>query len=515
MKKIILLAIITTILIANASADLITITSAICTSPDNNQTWFDGNTYFLNVDSNVDVSNCQLTINPGAIVKFKINVANYLNITNKGVLKAQGTSTNKIVFTSGVDDSIGTAAQEHVEGVFPKKGDYGTAINFSNTAGLTSDANDLFNLNIGYSSKAIEFGFASSRTYNSIHDLNVHDTNVAVLANNGSIRIAGKLKNFYNNTITDNNAVTAATAGVSMTGAGAITNFYDNTIFNNSTAGAGAGVRIVGSVTNFYNNQITYNVITGNSAVEGAGVRIAGEITNFYDNNISNNATSVQNGTGIYFGGIVSNFFDNVISNNASVSGNGAGLFFDVSGDATNFFNNDISNNSTILGHGAGIYANDYLTGNVYNNVFQKNSAHAGSGIYCGVSIGNLYNNLFFDNNANTPHGIIENDGSITNLQNNVFAYNSGTAIVDSVGGIATSNNNAFWANDTNTSGYTEGANSVYLGTSPFINDGSDRNFLLNSYGIAQLQGTGDSTIGTDSYFQAKTVRFDNRLDYN
>ncbi|MDD5148232.1 MAG: hypothetical protein PHH08_02090, partial [Candidatus ainarchaeum sp.] len=77
-----------------------TITKSVCNGGDANVTWTSDNTYFLNVDSNVDVENCQLTIEPGTVVKFKSGQDKNTNlrIWNKGVLKAQGTPSQKIVF---------------------------------------------------------------------------------------------------------------------------------------------------------------------------------------------------------------------------------------------------------------------------------------------------------------------------------------------------------------------------------------------------------------------------------
>ncbi len=476
MKRIIFLAIALIIFSANASAELITISQAVCNTPDNNQTWLAGNTYFINADANVDVVNCQLTINAGAVVKFKATPAGttYLNVTTKGVLKAQGTSDSRIYFTSENDCSVGTTitgtSNDANCGTAAAR-DYKYAISFTTATGFLPDTNDFSFLTIGYA----KTGFSSTTTnmLNSIHDLNVHDTNCTGIGNGSGIDFwFGKIKDFYNNNVSRS----LAGAGIFVFGE-TITNFYNNTISNNTSISSCAGVN-VGSST----------------------------ITNFYNNTISNNTNS---GTG-----------------------GGSGVYTGTSGTITNFYNNTITNNSALLGKGAGIY-NGFTITNIYNNIFKNNSAKQGGAIYnegsyeeeCTIAtISNLHNNTFFDNNANSSSGgAIYNTtinyggtkcGFINNNYNNIFSYNTGTAIANS-NALLDSNFNAFYANDTNTSGYTEGTQSSYLGQTPFIDDASDRNFLYNTYGINQLQGKGRSATGTDSWFQGRTIRFDNRLDYN
>ena len=134
-------------LLPGAFSALSTVTKAVCNSGDANVVWSTGNTYFLNVDGNVDVENCQLTIQPGAIVKLKSNDINstFLRVWNRGVLLAQGNDTNKVIFTSQNDDSVGTAATD--SNGTPGSPDYNSAIFLSASAGTTPDANDFFDLN--------------------------------------------------------------------------------------------------------------------------------------------------------------------------------------------------------------------------------------------------------------------------------------------------------------------------------------------------------------------------------
>ncbi|MBN1941554.1 MAG: hypothetical protein JW772_05225, partial [Candidatus Diapherotrites archaeon] len=483
----------------NVSAALITYTDAICNTGDANVTFFDGNTYYLNVDNNIDVEGCQLTLNPGTIIKLKSSSDGntFLNITNNGVLKAQGTEENKIIFTSSDDNSVGTAVGAS-DGV-PTWGDYNTAIFLSASAGVVPDANDLFDLNLGYG----EHGLVISRDYGSIHDCNVHDFNIPDNDNGGGISIHSNIGSVYNNTVFANQGnLNAWGVGILIQSTGSIENFYNNTIKNNSGNNDGA-IAVFGSVTNFYNNNIIDNTVS-----RTAGLQLnSGTITNFFGNTIKGNRNSGSTGAaGIYSSGTITNFYDNLIADNVSAhpSSEGGGIF--VWGPITNMYNNIFKYNSA--GNGGAIHVENLFIG------------------YCvsTATISNLYNNVFFDNNANSGSGGAIDAGTcsqITNVNNNIFAYNTGTAVKEAAANAAIDSNfNAFWANDANTTGYTEGSSSIYLGATPFADDStvdvnSDRNFLLNSYGQAQLTGRGNSSIGTDSFFQARTVRPDNRLDYN
>ena len=77
-----------------------TYTAKVCHPGDANVVWLTGTTYYLNVDNNVDVKGCMLTIQPGVVVKFKTGGTTYLYVTNSGILVAKGTSAQKIIFTS-------------------------------------------------------------------------------------------------------------------------------------------------------------------------------------------------------------------------------------------------------------------------------------------------------------------------------------------------------------------------------------------------------------------------------
>ncbi len=93
-------------------------------------TWVNGNVYVINGD--IIVSSV-LTIEPGVVVKFLNDGESRILIQNAGAIVANGTSTERIVFTSLADDSKcgdtnndGTATQ-------PKKGDW-TEINITGSS---------------------------------------------------------------------------------------------------------------------------------------------------------------------------------------------------------------------------------------------------------------------------------------------------------------------------------------------------------------------------------------------
>ena len=530
------------VILPNASGAIVTITQSVCNTGDANVTWYDGNTYFLNVDGNVDIENCQLTILPGAVVKYvasgPINPGSFLRILNKGVLKAQGTSASKIVFTSQNDDSVGQIITGSTG--TPVPADYNTAIWFSNSAGITSDANSFSDLNIGFAMQALVI----RRYIGEIHDNNIHDNNGGSLSGVGIVVSTGTVDNMYNNTVKNNRATSGRRVGVNIDG-GTVRNFYHNTITNNSSNGTAPGMYLINSTNNFYGNIISWND-TGSSGSDVGGLVLGGTatITNFYDNTLNNNGgawggamqcsstltTTITNfynntfndnnagrGAGLYVGCGITNLYNNTFSNNSTTS-NGAGIW--VEKTILNFYDNTISSNSSAT-NGGGMYVISGIE-SFYNNLLKNNSADInGGGIYDKNIIQYFYNNTFFNNSAADGGAIHTQDsnGILRNAYNNIFAYNTGTAVSTS-GGELDSNFNAFWANDTNTAGYTEGTQSVYLGATPFASDSttdtnSDRNFLLNTYGITQLQGKGNSATGTDSWFAARTIRADNRLDYN
>ena len=518
-----------------------TLYASVCQPGDANVTWYDGNTYYLNVDENLDVRGCQLTIQPGAIVKYKTGGTTFINVTTGGALKAQGTSAKKITFTSANDNSIGASINGSTGA--PQKADYNTAIYLAAGALVWSDVNSLDDLNIEFGKR----GIVLMRYIGSIHDNNIHDLNCGDFTGGGIAVVSGGVTDIYNNTIHDING-NASGGGIAIYSTSpTITNFYNNVIRNNYT---GYGIaRFHGAITNFYNNTFTQN--QGGSY--GGAITSWGGITNFYNNTLTYNTGIESNGGGggAFFGNghTITNFYGNVITNNKS-AGKGGGVLFDTaSGNVTNFFNNTIRDNNSYGSYGGGVYNlrtitnfyNNTITGNVvttssdrnggglynlgnivnfYNNLFADNKARSGGGVWDQNGLINFYSNTFSNNSAVLFGGAIltrDTNGVVQKNYNNIFAFNTGTAVY-AQGGQLDSNHNAFWANDTNITGATEGTGSVYLSGTPFIADGTDRNFLLNTNanaGQPLLNAGNEDSNGVDinNFFNIRTSYQSNKLD--
>ncbi len=172
------------------------------------------------------------------------------------------------------------------------------------------------------------------------------------------------------------------------------------------------------------------------------------------------------------------------------------------------------------------------LVGSVYNNRFQDFASSTGIAVlmasfsrvfnnqflfFTGTAImintgssKQIVNNLFFDIRG---FSAIHGSPSAVGVQRNVFAY------VDTAleGSFSSTFNNAFFQVTTKGGDISNHENDVNSQTgftvTPFIADGSDRNFLLNSNpnGGALLVNAG--LVDVNAFFAAKTTQLSNELD--
>ena len=119
-------------------------------------------------------SNAVLTIDPGVVIKFPITYyGNYAGIIVNGALIAQGTKTEKIIFTSRNDDSNGGDSNNDGNNTTPSRGDW-WCITF-NSSGSDS-LNALKNCEIRYAGS----GGGSYETMKQYGALRVFDARVRV-----------------------------------------------------------------------------------------------------------------------------------------------------------------------------------------------------------------------------------------------------------------------------------------------------------------------------------------------
>jgi hypothetical protein len=98
------------------------------------------------VDKLTVSSNSRLTIEPGVVIKFRADSwpwSTYSNFVVKGNLMANGTSANKIYFTSFADDSKGGDSNNNGNASTPEKGDWGYDIDTWSPGGVIFKDNSL------------------------------------------------------------------------------------------------------------------------------------------------------------------------------------------------------------------------------------------------------------------------------------------------------------------------------------------------------------------------------------
>jgi len=196
----------------------------------------------------------------------------------------------------------------------------------------------------------------------------------------------------------------------------------------------GSGAAIIDGVNVFRNtggglyllhgtNQVSYNVISANTAFDGAGIRTSFGNNTFIYNFISEN-TAVGDGGGIYSTGGSVQFANNIVGKNSC--GRWGGGYFNYQSQAT-LSNNSFVSNAVQTGTGGAFHT--YQSNNlVFNNIFWNNTL-GGSAAVPGADYYNTASataNSFKNNLLQLASGNYTNTnlqyGLGTDAANNLFA---------------------------------------------------------------------------------------------
>jgi len=378
-----------------------------------NTNWTIGNHPYI-VTGNILVNNgVTLTIEPGVIVKFNSGLSMQID----GELLAQGTSNNKITFTSNTADTAGAwgyiyFSDASVDAVF-ENNIYGNYISGSileycilqYAGGISVTDNGALRLDNAH--PFVNYCIVSENNATGIRAYNL----------TGSLKISNSA--IINNTSSDYGG------GINIGGGnGGNIVINSNTISKNTVSNIyGYG----GGINNMYNiNGTTFisnNTITENTAGTGGGISSgmsggnSAEITN---NIIKNNIASDGGGIYIYYGSSITS--GNIITNNRA--NRVGGIFaYGGSGGAT-ISNNVISDNSSTSTYGGIWTTNASLP--IHNNHIVRNTAADNAGIYSNYISNNDFKFNIIAYNKNTDYNntfnrciYIEDNAAINN--NNIF----------------------------------------------------------------------------------------------
>ncbi len=366
-----------------------------------NTNWTIANHPYI-VTGNILVNNgVTLTIEPGVIVKFNSGLSMQID----GELLAQGTSSNKITFTSNTADTAGAWGY----------------IYFSDASADAVYENNIYGNYI--SGSILEYCILQYAGGISVTD-------------NGALRLDQSTPFINYCTITNNSA-----SGIRAYQTSGSLKISNSVITKNASSGNGGGIYIyndqwdgIATTSLISGNTVSYNSTTYPSSIStGGGIFIA--VGNYKTIIISNNIVAnntADNGGGIYnaYHGTAYIYNNIIINNTASIySGNvgdgGGGIYNQAPGT---IYENIISNN-TSLAHGGGIMLFQGSSSVILNNVIADNvTSNKAGGLYSwDAGSPKIFNNHIVRNTANNDAGIYYYNDFNDSIKFNTIAYNKNT----------------------------------------------------------------------------------------
>jgi hypothetical protein len=396
-------------------------TNNVCqidTNISSDTTWIDGNVYVIIADVNVTGSGTDLTIQPGAVVKYAPSKS--LIVIDGGRIVANGTADKNIIFTSCKDQrSFTGSTNQNTSNISGCTGthaasDYNTALWIKSNANMTkSDSFSYLRMIDGNTAIRLDLNVGS------IHDSNFDSFGkTSALTPTILLNVSTDI-NIYNNNFSN---LPISTYGVRLISASFYGEIHDNTtnnaysLFHSGSFGSVINAKIY---KNTLKNAPSFALwINFSSDVNVANTRI-------FDNNI--NATGSTNPVGI-------TFFASSIQNTTEV------------------YNNRFSGFSG--GSAAGITITAYAATNtnptIYNNLFTDYSSRStaisiaqGQAVVTAVSNTLIYNNTFANFSADSnvflrTYTVMVSHSTITR---NIFANIGGKVFNGADNNIAMSNN--------------------------------------------------------------------------
>jgi predicted outer membrane repeat protein len=368
---------------------------------------------YIAVRSVVVPENVTLTIEPGTLIKF----SDKKSLRVEGMLVAQGTEDEQIIFTSNLPEPVAGDwgyiyfTPTAVNATFDGSGNYiaGSLIQYAiieYAAGTTPELNN-GPLRIEGSAPFIDHNIIRHNVDSLIvwdipDGLIIRITNNEITDNGGTrgggLYVTGANSLIGGNTIMDNH-VSSQGGGIWISG-GTHT-ITDNTIMNNS-AGSHGGGGYINAVTTIANNM----VISNTGGAHGGGLYLSGEHS-LSNNTLTGNTAGTDAG-GLYLSGSHS-LSNNTITDNRA-GRDGGGIF--IPGNNVSMINNIINDNHAFR-YGGGVVADgdniiNYNT--IDNNLVDGNTSddeEKGGGLYfrsSGTS-GEVSNNIITNNRTTNPIG--------------------------------------------------------------------------------------------------------------